>query len=99
MRHIILFFLIFGSTLSAKNNTIDLSGEWNFSLDKENVGISEKWYTQQLNQTIKLPGPIEVTYYEKNPLALINDGKIIVRNKCTKGGNLMITKIAFLSKD
>ena len=36
--------------------TIHLSGEWNFQLDPENVGIQEQWHRSSLNDKIFLPG-------------------------------------------
>ena len=36
--------------------TIDLSGDWNFSLDPENIGEQEQWFSKTLPLTIKLPG-------------------------------------------
>lgn len=35
---------------------IDLSGEWRFSLDPGNKGISELWATKTLNDFVRLPG-------------------------------------------
>ncbi len=35
---------------------IDLSGEWQFSLDTENAGIREKWYAVDLHDLVDLPG-------------------------------------------
>ena len=36
--------------------TIDLSGDWNFSLDPENIGEQEQWFSDTLPLIIKLPG-------------------------------------------
>lgn len=38
--------------------TIDLSGEWDFQIDRSNVGISEQWFKPEFvfNDKIKLPG-------------------------------------------
>lgn len=38
---------------------IDLSGEWYFALDSNDVGITEKWYDQPLAEKIKLPGSLQ----------------------------------------
>lgn len=35
---------------------IDLSGEWNFAIDSLDKGISEKWYSTTLNESVLLPG-------------------------------------------
>lgn len=37
-------------------NYLDLSGRWNFSLDNEKEGISKKYFSSSLNDTITLPG-------------------------------------------
>lgn len=36
--------------------SIDLSGEWHFKLDKDNIGKTENWFDQTLDDTIILPG-------------------------------------------
>jgi hypothetical protein len=43
------------------NNTvsyIDLSGEWNYRLDRDDVGIKQKWFSQRLEGTLQLPGSL-----------------------------------------
>ena len=35
--------------------SIDLSGNWQFRIDPNDVGINEKWFTQSFDETIKLP--------------------------------------------
>ena len=37
---------------------IDLSGEWNYRLDRDNKGVSEKWYNTGLTDTLLLPGSL-----------------------------------------
>ncbi|MFV0566450.1 MAG: sugar-binding domain-containing protein [Flavobacteriaceae bacterium] len=37
-------------------NTIDLSGQWLFKMDTLDVGVTEKWYLQDFNDSIMLPG-------------------------------------------
>ncbi|MFV0470483.1 MAG: sugar-binding domain-containing protein [Paludibacteraceae bacterium] len=53
-----IFFLItFISIFSfAQNKKIDLSGRWKFDIDKNDVGIKEKWFGKQLSDDIYLPG-------------------------------------------
>lgn len=36
--------------------TISLAGEWNFKIDPAEAGITEKWFSQKLDDTIHLPG-------------------------------------------
>ena len=38
------------------NNNLDLSGEWTFATDPADKGITEKWYTTSLYETVRLPG-------------------------------------------
>jgi len=33
-----------------------LAGKWRFRMDPDQKGVSEKWYAQELEQTIRLPG-------------------------------------------
>lgn len=44
--------------LGCKESTpvISLAGEWNFSLDSMDVGITEKWHSRSLEETVTLPG-------------------------------------------
>ncbi len=60
MRPILLFTFIltlfFYSCEQQKFNSIDLSGEWQFQMDPEDIGILEKWFENDLKETIKLPG-------------------------------------------
>ena len=37
-------------------NRIDLSGTWQFAMDPSGKGISEKWFSRILNDTLHLPG-------------------------------------------
>ncbi|MCF6333266.1 MAG: beta-glucuronidase, partial [Draconibacterium sp.] len=47
--------LLFVSCEQQQNN-IDLSGEWQFQMDPEDIGISEKWFDADLQETVQLPG-------------------------------------------
>ncbi|MBK6285236.1 MAG: hypothetical protein IPF54_23640 [Draconibacterium sp.] len=55
---ILLPFFIFLLFISCEkqNNTLDLSGEWQFQMDPEDVGINEKWFETNLSESVKLPG-------------------------------------------
>ena len=55
-KHIFVFYLLLITQLLHAQNVIDLTGEWNFQIDKENKGIDEKWYARPLNDKINLPG-------------------------------------------
>ena len=52
----ILLALIISSCQKEIITSIDLSGEWQFQIDSLDQGIVEKWYTNQLDDVIKLPG-------------------------------------------
>lgn len=47
--------ILLGVTSQAQN-TIDLSGEWEFSMDRNDVGEKEKWFASTLDDRINLPG-------------------------------------------
>jgi lysophospholipase L1-like esterase len=44
------------SQISFKNNILDLSGEWQFQIDREDVGEKQKWFSNRLNDVMNLPG-------------------------------------------
>lgn len=49
--------LIFSSQTSMANEaTLSLAGKWRFSLDADDVGVAEKWYSKKLDDTVTLPG-------------------------------------------
>jgi len=43
--------------------TQPLAGEWRFAIDRKDVGLSEKWFDNQLADKIKLPGILEQQGY------------------------------------
>ena len=51
--------VIFCSCSNKSTQQIDLSGEWFFALDSNDVGITEKWYENPLAEKIKLPGSLQ----------------------------------------
>lgn len=46
-----------------ENNRILLEGSWNFKIDKMDVGLQEKWFTQNFKDTIQLPGSLQENGY------------------------------------
>jgi len=50
--------LLAGAANSVLADTIiiPLAGTWKFRLDAEDVGVTQKWYTQKFEDTVKLPG-------------------------------------------
>ena len=55
---IYLWLLLTACTLDAQDNLqrLYIDGEWNFSIDSLDVGITERWYTEKLADAIMLPG-------------------------------------------
>jgi hypothetical protein len=51
-----LCFTFFSCDHQQKN---DLSGEWSFALDPDDVGITEQWFEKKLADHIKLPGSLQ----------------------------------------
>ncbi|WP_167607704.1 sugar-binding domain-containing protein [Maribellus sediminis] len=52
---ILLIITISGCT-QQDQSTIDLSGQWRFQMDPQDKGIAEKWYNENLNELVSLPG-------------------------------------------
>jgi hypothetical protein len=46
-----------------KNLSISLAGQWDFQIDREDVGIKEAWYKKSLNNKIMLPGILQAHGY------------------------------------
>jgi beta-galactosidase len=67
----LLSFLVFcfsvaqsAQTKPSQNSpTINLSGRWSFALDREDVGIKEKWFDKTLTDKITLPGILQSQNY------------------------------------
>lgn len=63
---LIICICLLGACKSNEKSQMDLSGEWTFQLDPENVGIQQSWFNQNLKDQIKLPGTTdEAGYGEK----------------------------------
>lgn len=52
---LVVLFCMNMSILFAQE-TIDISGKWQFQIDRNDVGIKEKWFNQDLSDSISLPG-------------------------------------------
>jgi len=97
-----VFFLSIISVKAAE--TIDISGKWSFSLDRKDVGISEKWFENRLTDEISLPGVLQSQGFgddisTKTPWVLsLYDRNWFLREDYkdfTKEGNV---KVPFLSQ-
>lgn len=53
---VISVLFLFGSCNKKSEPVIDLSGEWQFSIDANDVGETEKWFNQDFEETVNLPG-------------------------------------------
>jgi len=56
-----LIAVFFHSAL-ADEAIIPLAGEWRFALDAEDVGVTERWYTRKLEDSVKLPGTTDESH-------------------------------------
>ncbi len=55
---ICLFALAALSGSIARAQTLSLAGQWRFQLDRADAGINERWFTNKLNGTVRLPGSL-----------------------------------------
>ncbi|MCA5004938.1 exo-beta-1,4-galactosidase [Sphingobacterium bovistauri] len=53
---LILFLCFFTSDIILAQEIKSLEGKWQFQIDRENVGIRERWFEKKLNDEIMLPG-------------------------------------------
>lgn len=99
---LLLILLLVQSITAAE--TIDISGKWNFSLDRGDVGIAEKWFEKRLTEKIYLPGVLQSQGFgddisTKTPWVLsLYDKNWFLREEYedfTKEGNV---KVPFLSQ-
>jgi hypothetical protein len=47
----ILLLLLLGSCSNTDESAVDLSGEWQFRIDNNDVGESEQWFNQNFEET------------------------------------------------
>ncbi len=55
---IVLMFLIAGchDSFRISDEVADLAGTWKFQLDPDNAGMKDRWFSKELNDSVKLPG-------------------------------------------
>src|SRR5690242_11394395 len=59
-----LFLLTLGlASQSFGVETQTLAGKWRFAIDRQDAGLSGKWFNKNLSDTIKLPGILEQQGY------------------------------------
>ena len=60
MKKILVISILFSTLISACNHSekyvIDLSGTWQFSMDPDDTGESENWFSKDLGEAVNLPG-------------------------------------------
>ncbi len=70
-RVVLLAFLLFNlSGLFAQNESLSLSGTWQFREDPGDKGVSEKWYNSDLKDEVTLPGSMNTN--GKGDLVTVN---------------------------
>ena len=60
MKSFLLIVLLGISSISAAQNLLDLSGNWELALDSTDVGEKEGWYLKSFSDNISLPGTTAV---------------------------------------
>lgn len=55
---LLLILLALTSCKQEKELFIDLSGEWKVSLDRNDLGVTGKWYSTRFTETVTLPGSL-----------------------------------------
>jgi len=60
---LIIFSALFSAAGQGATDTIGLSGEWRFALDRNNTGIQENWAARKLPDKIQLPGVLQAQGY------------------------------------
>ena len=82
----ILILILFFQKVSAQVDYIDLSGSWNFALDSLDIGEKNKWFEDNLQETIKLPGSTDQGHYGKVHAngTLLYDGRREIRRLTRK---------------
>ena len=71
MRRILIccFCLLVSGCVSSEVKKIDLSGQWDFNLDRDDAGIKERWYLKELTEQIILPGSLQEQGFGDKPSA------------------------------
>ena len=68
-KYMALSAVVLTLTVFSQAQEIDLSGQWSFGLDPNNIGISSRWFEKSLTQSIKLPGSLQEQGYGEKPSA------------------------------
>ncbi len=68
---IMILVLTCAAISQASGMAVDLSGPWNFALDRDNTGMEQGWFNRPLagSETIALPGSLQIRGYGDKPSA------------------------------
>jgi len=74
MKRFVTFLVVFLTipvSYSFAGNTIDLSGQWQIALDREDVGMKQQWFATSLpgDDKVRLPGSLQEQGYGSKPSA------------------------------
>lgn len=56
MKRINIILLLLFVSIVATAQRIDLSGQWRFAIDHNNIGVQQQWYNKVMPETVMLPG-------------------------------------------
>lgn len=56
MKNFLLLLMFMAGFTAMGSRVVSLAGEWQFMLDKEEVGVSQRWFARQLPERFVLPG-------------------------------------------
>ena len=65
----LLFSIFFISALSSQSAELDLSGQWAFELDRNDVGVEKQWFNQEFAHSVRLPGSLQEQGFGDRPAA------------------------------
>ncbi len=54
-----LIMAMCGLTACSTDHAVDLSGDWRFALDRDDVGVAQRWYARDIDGSIGLPGSVQ----------------------------------------
>lgn len=70
MNRLLGLIIITASLMSCSNRDtteIDLSGEWKFKMDEQDIGLVEMWYADNLSEKVQLPGSMAINGKGNDP--------------------------------
>ncbi|HEU5396903.1 MAG TPA: hypothetical protein VFV81_07035, partial [Verrucomicrobiae bacterium] len=60
---VVLFLLLGSPAQCLSTESIDLSGQWRFALDRNDAGTNQAWFSKNLPDKIRLPGILQAQGY------------------------------------